>query len=165
LMLMASRSNCGRLGCTQLSASWPVPSSAAKQPHYPPSHPGPSQQRRRSCSSTRFPSASAAERKLVLAPMARPRPPRAAPHIDGTPVKAIARAFRWRKMLETDEHATIKEIAGAERINPSYVSRILRLMLLAPATVEAVMTGGTTGELTLADVMAPFPVVWSQQQL
>jgi hypothetical protein len=48
-----------------------------------------------------------------------PTPPRAAPQIGGTPVKAIARAFRWRKMLETDKHATIKEIAEAERINPS----------------------------------------------
>ena len=44
--------------------------------------------------------------------------------------KALARAFRWQKMLKTGQYATIKEIAAAERINPSYVSRVLRLTLL-----------------------------------
>ena len=73
-------------------------------------------------------------RKLVLAPNGAPMPP-SAPHIDSTLVKAIARAFRWQKMLETGRYATIREIAKAERINPSYVSRVLRLTLLAPATV------------------------------
>lgn len=61
--------------------------------------------------------------------------------MDSTLVKAIARAFRWQKMLETGRYATIREIAKAERINPSYVSRVLRLTLLAPATVEAILDG------------------------
>ena len=64
-------------------------------------------------------------RKLVLAPDGAPMPP-AAPHVDSTLVKAIARAFRWQKMLETGRYATIKEIAKAEKINPSYVSRVLQ---------------------------------------
>ena len=58
--------------------------------------------------------------------------PALAPQVDSTLVKAIARAFRWRKLLETGRHATIKEIAKAEKINPSYVSRVLGLTLLAP---------------------------------
>jgi hypothetical protein len=45
-------------------------------------------------------------------------------------------------MLETGRYATIKEIAKGERINPSYVSRVLQLTLLAPATVEARSLGG-----------------------
>ena len=49
-------------------------------------------------------------------------------------VKAIGRAFRWRAMLENGAQATIAEIAAAERINASYVSRLLRLILLAPAS-------------------------------
>ena len=52
-------------------------------------------------------------------------------------VKAIARAFRWREMLENGTHATIAEIAAAEKINESYVGRVLRLTLLAPDIVEA----------------------------
>jgi hypothetical protein len=65
-------------------------------------------------------------RKLVLAPDGAPVPPMA-PQVDSTLVKAIARAFRWRKMLETSRYATIKEIAKAEKINSSYVSRVLRV--------------------------------------
>ena len=67
-------------------------------------------------------------RKLVLAPNGASVPP-LAPHIDSTLVKAIARAFRWQKMLETGRYATVKEIAKAEKIKPSYVSRVLRLTL------------------------------------
>ena len=72
-------------------------------------------------------------RKLVLAPDGTKLA--AAPihrHIDSAMIKAIARAFRWREMLENGTHATIAEIAAAEKINESYVGRILRLTLLAP---------------------------------
>src|SRR5262245_45131036 len=79
-------------------------------------------------------------RKLVLAPDGAPMPP-TAPHIDSTLVKAVARAFRWQKMLETGQYATIKEIARTEKINPSYVSRVLRLTLLAPMLVEDLLAG------------------------
>src|SRR4026208_96851 len=52
--------------------------------------------------------------------------------VENAMVKAIARAFRWREMLENGTYATIAEIAAAEKINESYVGRILRLTLLAP---------------------------------
>jgi hypothetical protein len=77
-------------------------------------------------------------RKLVLAPDGAPVPP-LAPQVNSTLVNAIARAFRWQKMLETGRYPTIKEIANAEKINPSYVSRVLRLTLLAPAIVKATL--------------------------
>ena len=101
-------------------------------------------------------------RKLVLAPDGAPMPP-AAPHMDSTLVKAIARAFRWQKMLETGRYTTIREIAKAERINSSYVSRVLRLTLLAPATVEAIVDRQGNAALSLAEAMAPFPVEWARQ--
>jgi hypothetical protein len=56
-------------------------------------------------------------------------------------VKAIARAFRWREMLEDATHGTIVEIAAAEKINESYVGRVLRLTLLAPKIVEGILKG------------------------
>ena len=102
-------------------------------------------------------------RKLVLAPDGAPMPP-AAPHIDSTLIKAIARAFRWQKMLETGQYATIREIARAEKINPSYVSRVLRLTLLTPATVEAILDGRANAGPTLAEAMKVFPVEWASQQ-
>ena len=101
-------------------------------------------------------------RKLVLAPDGAPVPAMA-PHIDSTLVKAVARAFRWQKMLETGRYATIKEIATAEKINPSYVSRMLRLTLLAPATVEAILEGRASDAPTLAEAMGVLPVEWERQ--
>ena len=83
-----------------------------------------------------------------------------APQVDSTLVKAIARAFRWQRMLETGRHATIKEIAKAEKINPSYVSRVLRLTLLAPTLVENLFAGREQHPPSLNDVMRPFPIVW-----
>ena len=78
-------------------------------------------------------------------------------------VKALARAFRWRKLLETGVYATIDEMAAAEKINGSYVSRVLRLTLLAPDIVEGVLDGRQPAEMTLAVLMKPFPVDWTRQ--
>ena len=89
--------------------------------------------------------------------------PPAASQMDSTLVKAIAQAFRWQKMLETGQYATIKEIAKAEKINSSYVSRLLRMTLLAPDIVEAILDGRQPVEMTLAVLMGPFPVVWEEQ--
>jgi hypothetical protein len=83
--------------------------------------------------------------------------------VDSTMVKAIARAFRWRKLLETGVYATIDELAAAEAINPSYISRILRLTLLAPNTVDAVLDGRHAPAVTIATLMKPFPVSWEAQ--
>ncbi|MFO1158481.1 MAG: hypothetical protein U1E60_06555 [Reyranellaceae bacterium] len=102
-------------------------------------------------------------KKLVLAPDGAPMPP-VAHHADSTLVKAIARAFRWQKMLETGRHATIKEIAKAEKINPSYVSRVLRLTLLAPELVETLLNGRERSAVSLDELMKPFPADWRQQR-
>ena len=67
-------------------------------------------------------------------------------------------------MLETGKYATIKEIAKAEKINPCSVSRVLRLTLLAPATVEAILEGRANAGTTLAEAMGVFPVEWSSQR-
>ncbi len=83
--------------------------------------------------------------------------------IDNTMVKALARAFRWRKLLETDVYGTVEEIAAAEEINTSYVSRILRMTLQAPEIIEAIVDGCHPTELTLAKLMKPFPMEWRAQ--
>ena len=78
-------------------------------------------------------------------------------------VKAIARAFRWRHLLESGKHATIAEIAAAEKINASYIGRVLWLILLAPDIVEAILGGRQPAEMTVAVLMRPFPVWWREQ--
>ncbi|PVE25805.1 hypothetical protein DC522_03255 [Microvirga sp. KLBC 81] len=103
-------------------------------------------------------------RKLVVAPPGEGAwiAPRA--RIDNSMVKALARAFRWRRMLESGAYSTIEELARAERINPSYVCRILRLTLLAPDIVEAILDGRQPEELQLERLLRPFPVDWPAQR-
>ncbi len=102
-------------------------------------------------------------RKLVVAPDGAPIVALPQPRVDNTMVKALARAFRWRKLLETGVFATIQEIAAAEKINASYVGRILRLTLLAPDIVEAILDGLQPTETTLAVLMRRFAVGWKEQ--
>jgi len=89
--------------------------------------------------------------------------PRGALAADTTLVKALARAFRWRRMMETGRYGTIDELAAAEKINSSYVSRLLRLTLLAPGIVEAILDGRQPEPITLPALMEPFPVEWERQ--
>ena len=83
---------------------------------------------------------------------------------DNAMVKAIARAFRWREMLEYGKCASIKEIAAVENINQSYVARILRLTLLAPDVVDAIIDGRQSPEVTLPILMKRFDPAWSDQR-
>jgi len=82
---------------------------------------------------------------------------------DNTLVKALARAFRWKRMLESGEFSSISELAEKEGIAFTYMARLLRLTLLAPDIVEAILDGRQRPELTLARVLEPFPVEWSRQ--
>ena len=83
---------------------------------------------------------------------------------DNTLVKALARAFRWKRMLESGEFVTIADLAEREGIAPSYMTRILRLTLLAPDIVEAIPDGKQGPEVTLVRVLEPFPVEWEKQR-
>ena len=99
-------------------------------------------------------------RTLVITPDGVTSAPAPRTRVDSALLKALARGFRWRKLLETGHFATIEEIAKAENINPSYISRVLRLTLLAPEIVEAILAGTQPAGLTRAKVMKPFPVEW-----
>ena len=77
----------------------------------------------------------------------------------------MACTFRWLRMLETGRFATIRELAAAEKINVSYVSRILRLTLLAPAIVEAILDGRQGDEFTLPGLMAGVEREWGEQRI
>ena len=65
-------------------------------------------------------------------------------------------------MLESGEYGTLAELAAAERISRSYVSRVLRLTLLAPDTVERILDGRPTAGL--AQLLKSFPVEWARQR-
>jgi hypothetical protein len=82
---------------------------------------------------------------------------------DDALVKALARAFRWKHLLESGEFVTIAELAEREGIARSYMTRVLRLTLLAPDIVEAILDGRQGPEVTLARVLEALPVEWAAQ--
>ena len=84
--------------------------------------------------------------------------------IDNTMIKVIARGFRWHRLLYDGTYATIEDLAAAEKINPSYVSRILRLAYLSPVVVQAILDGKHPAWLTMRHLLEPFPTDWKQQE-
>lgn len=103
-------------------------------------------------------------RKLVIVPEGEGVPVRAKPTPDDTLLKALARAYRWKRMLESGQVRSLNELAEAERISPSYLTRIYRLTLLAPDIVEAILDGRQLRTLQLADLMDDVPVEWARQR-
>ncbi|MCB1379087.1 MAG: hypothetical protein KDK89_12070, partial [Alphaproteobacteria bacterium] len=74
-----------------------------------------------------------------------------------------ARAHRWKRFLESGEYSSVAELAAAEKINESYICRVLRLTLLAPDIVKAILDGRQPPELQMNVLLKPFPVEWGEQ--
>jgi hypothetical protein len=83
---------------------------------------------------------------------------------DNTLVKALARAFRWKRMLESGEYTTIAELAERERIASSYMTRVLRLTILAPGIVEAILDSRQPTKFQLDDLLVALPGEWEEQR-
>jgi hypothetical protein len=101
-------------------------------------------------------------RKRIVAPDGSAIVPSSRPQPDGTLVKALARAWRWRELLERGEYSTLADLADTEAISRSYVCRVLRLTLLAPDIVERILDGRPT--VGLAHFLKPFPIEWEKQR-
>ena len=102
-------------------------------------------------------------RKRVVTPDGAEWAPR--PRVDNAMVKALARAFRWRKMLDEGIFGTLEDLARAKGVHATYVSRVLRLTLLAPGVVEAILDGRQSAELQLDDLLNGFPLEWEGQRM
>ena len=96
--------------------------------------------------------------EMVLPPDASAARPRS----DNTLIKALGRAFRWKRMMESGQFATTAELAEREGIAVTYMTRVLRLNLLAPNIVEAILDGQQGPDVTLARLLEPFPALWQQ---
>ena len=103
-------------------------------------------------------------RKRILAPDGSQLTPPTKPQPDGVLVKALARAWRWQRLLDQGVYSSVTEIAEAEKISKSYVSRILRLALLAPDIVEAILGGWADQRVMLEKLERPLPVGWEEQR-
>jgi hypothetical protein len=80
-------------------------------------------------------------------------------------MKALARAFRYQRMLDEGRYASITAMAAAERIERGYLGSLLRLTLLAPDVVEAILNGHAPSDLGLPRLLEPLPLSWVNQRL
>ena len=85
-------------------------------------------------------------------------------HADPAMVKTLARAFRRKRLLDDGRYASISDIAAAEKIDRGYVGSVLRMTLLAPDIVEAILNGHQLDGLALSDLLKPFPLEWERQR-
>jgi hypothetical protein len=95
--------------------------------------------------------------QMSVAPQGSELTPIAKPLGDGTLVKALARAWRWQKLLDDSVYASLSEIGNSENISKSYKSLVLRLARLAPDIIEAIVTGRADRSLMLAKLERPLP--------
>ena len=84
---------------------------------------------------------------------------------DNTLVSALIRGHKWTKMIEQGRARSVMDLSEKEKVNSSYLSRIMRLTLLAPDIQKAILDGTQPRSLALADIMGPFPVEWEGQRV
>ena len=106
-------------------------------------------------------------RKVIVAPdgSVLPGAPRqATTTVDPALLKALARAFRWKRMLDEGVYASVSDIARAEKLDRTYVGDVLRLTLLAPDIVEAIFYGRAGHAVTLPRLFESWPTTWEDQK-
>ena len=102
-------------------------------------------------------------KQIVVPPGTADWQPRAS-RCENSLINALAKAHLWRRLIETGRYTSAAELSRAERINESYLCRVLRLTLLAPDIVEAILDGGQPRTLELQSLLKPLPADWGAQR-
>jgi len=103
-------------------------------------------------------------RKTVVTPVRDSGEAALPTRADPALVKALARAFRYQRLLDEGRYASISEIAAAENIERGYLGSLLRLTLLAPDIVGYILDGRQPPGLSLPRLLEPFPLAWDEQR-
>ena len=103
-------------------------------------------------------------RKVIIAPDGSDAWAPAKPQPDEKLIRALARAHRWKRLLEGGTYRSAAELAEAEKFTRSFVNRLLRLTLLAPSIQEGILDGRQRKAMMLEEVMIAIPAVWAEQQ-
>ena len=103
-------------------------------------------------------------RKTVVTPVRDGAEAALPTRADPALVKALARAFRYQRLLDEGRYASISEMAAGERIERGYLGSLLRLTLLAPDIVEAILDGRQPEGLGLPRLLESFPTAWDDQR-
>jgi hypothetical protein len=102
-------------------------------------------------------------RKLIMTPEGVAAPARE-PNRNETLVKALVRAHRWRRRIESGQARSITDLAEHESVTVAYVCRLLPLTCLAPDIVEAILDGRQPKGLRLAEMLGNGPLAWEEQR-
>jgi hypothetical protein len=102
-------------------------------------------------------------RKLIMTPE-RAAIPTPKPRRDDTLIKALVRAHRWRRKIESGYAKSITDLAEQEGVTDAYVCRLLPLTCLAPDIVEAILDGRQPKGLRLAEMLGNGPIAWEEQR-
>jgi hypothetical protein len=102
-------------------------------------------------------------RKLIMMPEGVPAPARK-PSRDDTLIKALVRAHRWRRRIESNHAKSVTDLAAQEAVTDAYVCRLLPLTCIAPDIVEAILDGRQPKGLRLAEMLGNGPVAWEEQR-
>ncbi len=103
-------------------------------------------------------------RRTMVTPVVRDLRSAVPTSADPALVKALARAFRYQRLLDEGRYASISEMAAAEKIERGYLGTLLRLTLLAPEIVEAIIDGHAPADLNAVRLLRPFSTVWAEQR-
>jgi hypothetical protein len=105
-------------------------------------------------------------RKTVITPepVTEVLPATAPTYADPALVKALARAHRWKRLLESGRYNSLGELAAAEKLDRGYLGRILQLTLLAPDLIEDILDGRQPPELSLPRLLAGLEPSWAEQR-
>ena len=102
--------------------------------------------------------------KVIIAPDGGDAWAPAKPRPDETLIRALARAHRWKAMLEEGRYRSAGELAEAEGVTHSFVNRLLRLTLLAPDIVEAILDGRQPKTMQSGELTDAIPSEWEKQR-
>jgi hypothetical protein len=102
-------------------------------------------------------------RKLIMTPEGVAVPARK-PGRDQTLIKALVRAYRWRRRIESGKARSITDLAEQEGVTDAYVCRLLPLTCLAPDIVEVILDGRQPKGLRLAEMLGNGPLGWEEQR-
>jgi hypothetical protein len=86
------------------------------------------------------------------------------PSRDETLIKALVRAHRWRRRIESGQARSVTDLAEREGVTALYVCRLLPLTCLAPDIVEAILDGRQPKGLRLAEMLGKGPLAWKEQR-
>jgi hypothetical protein len=103
-------------------------------------------------------------RKMVVTPVQDSGESAPSMRADPALLKALARAFRYQRLLDEGRYASISEMAAAEKLDRGYMGRLLQLTLLAPDIIQAILDGRPLDGPGLPALFDPIPAAWSEQR-